>query len=64
MKTAPSIAWVKKGRVVQFGLPYIGFNIKERDMGVAANAYSGIIPHSYEQDLGWTAEVTVNQSAP
>jgi hypothetical protein len=40
------------GGLTQYGLPIIGFNIKERDMGVAANAYSGITPHSYEGASG------------
>jgi hypothetical protein len=40
------------GTLIQYGLPIIGFNIKERDMGIAANAYSGIIPHSYEGATG------------
>lgn len=42
------------GEIRQFGMPYIGFSIKERDMSIPSNAYSGIIPHSYEQ--GWTGE--------
>lgn len=34
------------GRVVQVGMPYIGFAYKERNMGQAAS-YAGITPHSY-----------------
>jgi hypothetical protein len=33
--------------IVQVGMPYIGFAFKERDLGVPANAYSGLTPHSY-----------------
>jgi hypothetical protein len=33
--------------IVQVGMPYIGFNFTERDLGNPANAYSGLTPHSY-----------------
>lgn len=33
--------------IVQVGMPYIGFNITERDFGNPSAAYSGITPHSY-----------------
>jgi len=33
--------------IVQVGMPYIGFNFSERDLGNPANAYSGLTPHSY-----------------
>lgn len=33
--------------IVQIGMPYIGWGIKQRDLGNPVNAYTGITPHSY-----------------
>jgi hypothetical protein len=49
--TLPNIpAFWPLDEIVQTGMPYIGFNMKERDLGQAAS-YAGITPHSYLR--GW-----------
>ena len=46
--TLPNIpATWPSDEIVQVGMPYIGFNFTERDLGNPANAYSGLTPHSY-----------------
>lgn len=46
--TIPNIPATWPGdEIVQVGMPYIGFNFSERDLGNPANAYSSLVPHSY-----------------